>query len=452
LRATTLEGPAFRLDAKYYQEEFILAKARVASCGFPSKATAEIAEAFVPQRARLVLIAHPDAGAPYLKAHDAFMTRPGSNEYVPFPRISDSYVLREGMLLTPSSGRNLGPLAYVGRSLAGFVMSDIMRILPRDRDEGLYLLVYLMTPTGQALIRRGRTGTNVDHLAPSDVLSVPIVWPSQDTRAKYAKAMAEAQERLDGARETLTNLERRLHAECGLDPEPPKGEYLPSTGPRAFGLRSSLIGSRLDAEFYNAQAMACRDELSKTAHCRLSEAAELHLLGRYKRYYVDAEYGRPILSGTQLLQLFPVNLRHISTRSFNNAEEFVIRRGWTVFTCDGRAEEGLASPAFVSSLWDGWMASNHIMRAVPLQHIQPGFLYLSLRSPYVQAQLKSRATGSVIDALDVETVADVLLPLGTQHLRTEIGSLAEAAWEQIADAVRQIQRSVASLERQIQHA
>jgi hypothetical protein len=45
-----------------------------------------------------------------------------------------------------------------------------------------------------------------------------------------------------------------------------------------------------------------------------------------------------------------------------------------------RAEEGLGSPAFVSSLWNGWMASNHVMRAIAKPHVQPGFLYLALRS------------------------------------------------------------------------
>jgi len=88
----------------------------------------------------------------------------------------DSLLLRKGMILTPSSGRNLGPVAYVGKYLSSFAMTDIMRIVPKSKIDGFYLLAYLLTETGQALVRKGRTGTTVDHLAPADVLSIPLIW------------------------------------------------------------------------------------------------------------------------------------------------------------------------------------------------------------------------------------------------------------------------------------
>jgi type I restriction enzyme S subunit len=91
-------------------------------------------------------------------------------------------------------------------------------------------------------------------------------------------------------------------------------------------------------------------------------------------------------------------------------ESFALKKGWTVFTCDGRAEESLGATAFGSSLWDGWTASNHVMRVLPRSGYNLGFLYLALRSPFVQIQLKARATGNVVDALDVPTISDVLLP------------------------------------------
>jgi hypothetical protein len=133
----------------------------------------------VPGRMALVVSPKKNAGVPYLRAHDAFDTLPESDRYVVASRTHnyDSYLLKEGMILTPSSGRNLGPLAYVGRFLSRFAMTDIMRILPKTREDGFFLLAYLMTPTGQALIRRGRTGTTVDHLAPGEVLDIPVLWP-----------------------------------------------------------------------------------------------------------------------------------------------------------------------------------------------------------------------------------------------------------------------------------
>jgi len=353
------------------------------------------------------------------------------------------------MILTPSSGRNLGPTAYVGKFLSRFAMTDIMRIVPRADEEGFFLLAYLMTPTGQALLRRGRTGTTVDHLAPKDVLDIPIVWPRKPERTRYAADMQEVQELLDSAREALCEAEEKLHEYAGLRVDTLEPDYYSSAGAKVFTRSAGELCLRLDAAFYDPLVSEARLCLEKAGACRLDEAARLRQLGRYKRYYVSEGHGRPILSGSHLTQLHPVHLQYISDRSFRDPESFTLQRGWTVFTCDGRAEESLGSTAFVSSLWDGWMASNHVMRVIPRPGYRPGYLYLALRSPFVQLQLKSRATGNVVDALDTPTVGEVLLPSLEREQRDELGREAEQAWEKVASALRLEEQTVASLEARI---
>jgi len=144
-----------------------------------------------------------------------------------------------------------------------------------------------------------------------------------------------------------------------------------------------------------------------------------------------------------------VNLQYISDRSFRIPETFILKKGWTVFTCDGRAEESLGATAYISSLWDRWMASNHVMRVIPRSGFRPGYLYLALRSPFVQIQIKSRATGNVVDALDVPTVSAVLLPVLQKKQRDELGMEAEKAWEKVADALRLEEQTVTALEKLI---
>ncbi len=448
VRFGSLAHPDIRLDAKHYQEEFTLATTRVAGCGYDTRPLEDLAEAFVPNRMKLVTTGHPEAGPPYLRAHDAFDTRAESYRYVSKIRTKgyESYLLKEGMLLTPSSGRNLGPLAYVGKKLSRYAMTDIVRIVPKERDLGYYLLAYLLTPTGQALIRRGRTGTTVDHLSPRDLYQIPVIWPDEGVRARIGRQIAEAETLLDEARLVLDDLERDLHAKAGLPLPPVRGLYEPSVGARAFGLTSRELTLRLDAEFYDPTVTSARKAVETSGAAPLGQVAELRLLGRYKRYYVGKEYGRPILSGSQLLQLRPVNLQYISDRSFRDPESFVLHQGWTIFTCDGRAEQALGSPAYVSSLWEGWMASNHVMRAIPKEGMPSGYLYMALRSPYVQMQLKSRATGSVIDALEPDSVEDLLVPMLNETDRHDMGCRAEDAWEQIARAVRTEETAVAELE------
>lgn len=448
IRLFGISGPDLKLDAKHYQEEFIVANQRVANSSCAVRRILDIATVFVPGRMKLITIPTSDGGPPYLKAHDIFMTRPQTNRFLSQLRTDnyETYLLNEGYILTPSSGRNLGPITYVGPYLSKFAMTDIMRIVPHNNAEGHYLLCYLMTPTAQALIRRGRTGTTVDHLAPNDVLNIPIIWPSQETRAALSHKMKRSVELLERSRHELDALESELHQRANLPLPVTTERYLSKDGARTFSLNASQLQLRLDSAYYDPLVLSCRNLVKHSGGAELASCAEMRMLGRYKRYYVKEGYGTPILSGRQLLQLRPVNQKYISDRSFKNPSDFLVKKGWTLFTCDGRSEQSLGAPSYVYSLRDGWMASNHVMRAIPKDHIEPGYLYLALRSPYVQTQLKARATGSVVDALDPFTISDVLILILSSDDRKELGRAVDAAWDNIAQSVRLSNEAVDSLE------
>ena len=454
VRSDTLSGVTTRLDAKHYQEEFVLARNRVEGSGYEIRTVGDLASAFVPPRIRLVTGAVACSGPPYLRAHDAFDTLPSSHRHMVSTRTRnlERFRLREGMLLTPSSGRNLGPLSYVGKYLSGFAMTDIMRIVPSDKQVGMFLLAYLMTDTGQALIRRGRTGTTVDHLSATDVLSIPVAWVDRVTREECVRNMECAEQLLDKARDDLDEVQRDIHSMAGLPVPIEPGGYRSATGAKAFNMMSSALSTRIDAAYYDPTVRHVRELIVDRGGMELSQCADLRLLGRYKRYYVAPDHGRPILSGSQLSQLRPVNLKWISNRSFMDPESFVVHKGWSLFTCDGRSEEALGFPAFVSSFYDGWMASNHIMRAVPKPHIHPGFLYAVLKSPYVQLQFKAMATGSVVDALDETIAAAAMVFVPPKDHRDEIGARVVSAWEAIAESIRVTASTVATLDSKMRHA
>jgi hypothetical protein len=307
-------------------------------------------------------------------------------------------------------------------------MSDVMRLVPKHDVDIFFVMAFLLSATGQALLRRGRTGTNVDHLSPKDVTGIPIPWFTNDRRTHYSTSLRRAEELLARGQQTLDALDEELSSRLNV----PKATN--ADGVEASTVFSSAIRSRLDAAYYGPPVDAARRHLRGRSRL-LSEAADLVMLGRYKRYYVDSANGRPVLSGRQMLQLRPVNLQYISDRSFDDPGSFVIRRGWTLFTCDGRSEEALGAPAYVTTRWDGWMASNHVMRAVP-KDVHPGFLFLAINHFLTQIQLKRSATGSVIDALDPASTQGVLIPSLEPRSEEAMGSQVVDAWEAIATSMQ----------------
>jgi hypothetical protein len=158
-------------------------------------------------------------------------------------------------------------------------MTDIMRICPHDQWIGYFLLAYLLTDTAQALIRRGRTGTTVDHLAPSELLGIPVVWPPEEVRDRVSSLMRDAEASLDRARKRLDSLEHELHENLGLPLRMRRATYI-NQNVRAFSVPLHRISTRIDAASYDPRISLCTHLLKDAGSAELGDMAELRMLGR----------------------------------------------------------------------------------------------------------------------------------------------------------------------------
>jgi hypothetical protein len=177
-----------------------------------------------------------------------------------------------------------------------------------------------------------------------------------------------------------------------------------------WSIRASACGDRLDAGHHHPAVRDSRLRVQEAGGVTLGTLAEAILPIRYKRNYVDRGHGRPIVSGRQLLQPEPVNLRYVSDRSFRNPSDYEIRAGYTVFGAVGRSEGRQAWPALVTVDRDGWLASNDVMRLIPREGVGPGAVWLGVATPQVQAQIEALSFGSVVDHMNPWDVEAVLVP------------------------------------------
>jgi hypothetical protein len=446
-----------RLDASYYQNEFVVAQLRVTQCGLetiPLGGDDGLVRAWIPNRTSLIFTSSSEKGTPYLRAHDALERIPPFERYAALQQMKDgdALSLEKGWIVLTCSGRNFGPCAWVGSRLARAAMTDIMRLEPRSEDDGLYAFAFLSTLTGQTLIRRDPAGSVINHLAPDDLRTILVPLVPESVRVSVIGKFRRSVELLDDATTELLDVDARLRTHLGLGVNPGATWALSQQRPRVMTRTIGELVDRLDAEFYSTRHKSARDVLSANAHQRLDEVANLLILGRYKRYYVDPPHGTPILSGGQLHQFRPVALKNISDRSFDDPDAYRLKRGWSVIACDGRSEGDLGRPGYVNSLWDGWMASNHLMRVVPRDGINPGYLHAALMLHEVQVQLKSVATGSVVDALDEATCGPILIPRLGGPEEKELGIRVDAAYEKWAEASRLQSAGADELEAEIQAA
>jgi type I restriction enzyme S subunit len=170
-------------------------------------------------------------------------------------------------------------------------------------------------------------------------------------------------------------------------------------------------GSRLDAGYYNAETMQAHIAMASSGWTMkpLREVTErIFIPPRFKRVYVDKAHGVPFLQGTHISQSRPTGLKYLSRSAHKNLHRWVIEAGWVLVTCSGTI--GRAAVALQN--WDGWAASQHILRVVPKTEgsCPAGYIYAWLSSPLGQAQFNG-TYGAVVDELTAEHVESILIPL-----------------------------------------
>lgn len=402
-----------------------------------------IANVWQPNRFKRVYAALKEEKLPYLRPYDIFEFLPNPADYLSAKRSEniDSYRLKTGTLLQSCSGRNLGPTVFVDNYVSRFVLShDILRIEIADEALRYYVLTFLKSSFGQALLRQQKTGSVIDHISVEHVIDIEVPFLAESDLAEVSETMREACELKEKARLTLAEIQRLY--ENAL----PKLNRKNPT-PLGWTVDSRRITSRLDAASYDPLVASVATALLRIGGKRVDQVATvLKPPGRYKTTYVSAEYGTPILSGTQLLQHTPINLQYLAARSLKNRSEYEIHTGWLAYQADGRAEETLGLPVMIMHDRDGWLASGHVGRVIAKRGVSSGWLCTALRTPHCQIQIKALASGSVVDSTFPTDMESVILPPCTSDIDW---NRVVDAWEDFARATELENKAVHLLERRL---
>lgn len=433
-----------RLDAYFFTAPGVAASERLAmleATGMETVRLGDVARVWDPPRFARAWAAPAEPGIPYLRPYDVFDYLPTASDQLSVDRNSGVENLRPspGSLLQTCSGRNLGPCTYADEYIAQFALShDMIRIEISDLAMRAYVLAFLKTPTGQALLRRGKSGSVIDHLTTADVAAIPIPLLPAGTRRRIVD---RAERSVAAAAAARTRLAALLAAQEESLPLPTRGVRLQD----GWTLRADSVRDRLDAAYYDPLVSAARSQVAAAGGNRCGDLAQASLPLRYKRYYVSGEHGRPILSGRQLLQLEPVNLRYVSDRSFREPEKYVVRSGMTIFGAVGRAEGRQGTAALVTEDRVDWLASNDVMRLTPRAGVRPGALWLAIAGRQSRVQINALSFGSVIDHMNPDVVEEIILP----RIDDTAAQEAEDAWQLFSEATCAMREAVSLLETEL---
>jgi len=294
-------------------------------------------------------------------------------------------------------------------------------------------------------------GSIVEELEPKRIGSIPL--PRLGSREEdIHDQVIRAYGLRDEGNETLKAVERDLYALLGVDAFTEEDvEYLQTSswGPRAFTISRASLHDRLDASYYSPVMQSLRHKLITGNYplIRLGDrVSKINVAPRFARIYVPAEYGVPLLQGSQIPLMQQFDLKYISRSKTRHLENSIIDAGWVLVTCSGT----IGRVAVSTQDQAAWAASEHILRIIPdTERYLPGFLWAFLSSDYGQRQLRSKVHGGIVDELTGSDTAEILVPDVPVPLQRQIDDLVRNAYA-TRDAAQALEdEAIAAVERAI---
>lgn len=401
-----------RLDSSYYLSDGALANRLVNAIlkqnEYIQLGNKKIANIWQPNRNIIAYAGENEEYVPYIQPYDIL-------EYLPEERSRlskhqndiEALSVKEGTILQTCSGRNLGPLVIADKYLERFILgSDLIRINIEDECIRYYVYAFLNTDIGQALLHSSKTGSVIDHLSIKDVEKIKIPLVEKEDVKIISEKIRNSFLTYSKARMNLYDLKEKFVNAIGVYREQ-------ISLAQGWGCMFSSLGGkeRFDAAYYDPATEVAVKKLKADGGIELVKVAEvIKPGGRYKTNYVEKGYGKPLISGRQLLQNHVVGMKYLPYSNSADFEKFELKEGYIAYPADGRVEGRLGTPVYISQSRTGWYASGHVGRVKAKDGIEEGYLYMAMIHPVVQAQIYSIACGSVVDAVYPDDMEKIIIP------------------------------------------
>jgi type I restriction enzyme S subunit len=442
-----LEMAQFRLDASAFlsRDKFSALMPRTSQ----SQPLSELADVFTVyiQSPILAYVKPFEKSRPYMTTSELAENQSGHTTHVSLladPRLLE-WEIRSGNILVSRSGR-VGEAYWVDKKLSGALVGDSFRVVPKDPADGPFIYAVLASNFARNLLSGSAYGSVVDHASVDQLRNFPVPKLTGAMRSKIASAVGKAIALRECAYDLLDDAQDQLLNANKLSPLDTSGPDSSSTHADvlAFKVRyedvvqsgASASEFRIEAHFHNpiARTAIARIERSPSLKRTVGELSrDVILCGRFKRNYVESEYGTPFLSGRNIVQIRLTDLNHLSNSETQDMQSSLLQRGWVLVTRSGT----VGRTCFVWHNFENFAASEHILRVLPDEaEIDAGYLYAFLSSEYGYQQIIRFRYGSVIDEITDQQLKKVIVPLPSPKQQKDVGDKIRLAYEKRAGALK----------------
>ena len=374
--------------------------------------------------------------------------------YSPQTEQIEALRMREGQVLLTCSG-TIGRTVYVSRTLGGKLLSqDMIRIDCKNPEDAGYIYTYLKSPACQKILQSLAYGAVIQHINPEHLNDIPVPDAPAELRRKIHELVVKSYALRDKSNDMLDEAEALMISALNLPPlREIKKECEAEEGHiQRFEVMSYEFNGRFDASYHSPLVCAVMKYLEAGASEVLTVgdkrvSSQVLLPGRFKRVYVNEGYGAVFIGGKQIGELDPADKKYLAfSQHEKRIQELTIHKDTILITCSGT----IGRVAIVPEHWDGWTASQHIIRVIPASRDVAGCLYVWLASEWGRALVERYSYGAVIQEVNDEHIGSVAFPvIGDASVRERVNGLALDANELRAEAWRVEREAVRLLEEEV---
>jgi len=437
IEITQIVSSDFRLDSSHFVSE---SRIKISEY-LKFKSLSKIASVFFPGIFKRLLVENSKFGIGFLTTSEMMTVEPKPEKFlsIDLTQNLEIYRVEDNSLLVSRSG-SVGNTIYVYDDLFKYAITeDALRVKPFDKKDIGLLYFFLTSEYGKNLITGQQSGAVIDHIYEENLLNLLIPVFKDEINKYLYETFNKVKSNREEANRLLTQARQLVLEYNNLPPlddvQPETLDPDKETDLRLVSTEEFTSDYRLDAHFYNPMAeLAVRNIKSNTNNYqRLYELTDEIILGkRFKRNYVEEKHGTPFLSGKNIIQIRP-ELKYLSNTEISFMEDLLIKRNWILITCSGT----IGRTCFVYNNYENYTASQHILRVNPNEDlIDPGYLYCFLSTDYGYHQILRYRYGAVIDEIDDNNVAEILIPICKENKQKEIGDLVRQAYDLRAEAIR----------------
>ncbi len=379
---------------------------------------------------RFAKVIHTKSLYPFFQPSSVIDIRPRPDGYLYSRKVSEIETLKihRGQVLLTCSG-TIGRAVYVSEALNDkYLSQDMLRIDCNNSEEAGYIYAYLKSSACQKILQSLAYGAVIQHINPEHLSDIPVPNAPGEIRTQIHSLIVQSYALRDESNAMLDEAEALLVRELGLPPLDdikPKDEVLTFEVSRMDFVKSG----RFEASYHDplfgeivSLLQEGAEEVTTVGDERVSR--KILLPGRFRRVYVeDEKHGAVFIGGKQIGELDPADKKYLAFSQHEDRirEELTIHTNMILITCSGT----IGNVALVPEHWDGWTASQHIIRVVPASDDTAGYAYVFLASEWGRELVKRYKYGAVIDEINDEHVSSVPFPLlRDKGVQSRINTLA----------------------------